>query len=148
MNFFFIGANFPNFSSFVNLYSRDIYDYLVHKFSGLKEYIAASPPLKFESATTVVHSKISDVSSGDYEDEEMQDQFFDATDSSSEEEDSDENEVLDKKVVSLIFSATQNSAACIFVIFLLWNFRILYLPLMFIRMLGLSWRMFHGPSQA
>ncbi|XP_048328771.2 protein ENHANCED DISEASE RESISTANCE 2 isoform X3 [Ziziphus jujuba] len=72
---------------------------LLCQVAGLKEFIAANPPLKFESAATVVHSKVSEVSvsNGEYEDAEVQDQFFDATDSSSEEEDSDENEVTDKK---------------------------------------------------
>ncbi|KAF3453005.1 hypothetical protein FNV43_RR03438 [Rhamnella rubrinervis] len=73
---------------------------LLCQVAGLKEYIAANPPLKFNTATTVVHSKVSDasVSNGEYEDGDMQDQFYDAiaADSSSSEEESDDDEV-DKK---------------------------------------------------
>lgn len=82
---------------------------MVHKFSGLKEYIAANPPLKFNTATTVVHSKVSDVSvsNGEYEDGDMQDQFYDAIaadSSSSSSGESDDDEEEDSKVCSLVFS--------------------------------------------
>lgn len=80
---------------------------MVHNVSGLREYIAANPTLKLDSATTVVHSKITDVSvsNEEYEDGGMQEQFYDAiaADSSSED-DSDDDEEVDKKVFSLMFS--------------------------------------------
>lgn len=77
--------------------------FLVHHYSGLKEYIGANPALKNESTTVVVHSKFSDVSSsnGYYEDVEVQEQFYDAIaadSSSSEDEDSDDSNDPDKKV--------------------------------------------------
>lgn len=78
-----------------------------HDCSGLKEYIGANPALKFEASTTVVHSKISDisVSNTEYEDTEVPDEFYDAiaSDSSSEDEESDhDNDAeLDKKVFLL-----------------------------------------------
>ena len=77
--------------------------FFVNGWSGLKEYIGANPALKLESATTVVQSKIShvSVSSGDYDDAEVQDQFYDAiaadSSSSSEDEESD-NDEHDNKV--------------------------------------------------
>ncbi|KAH9654565.1 START domain-containing protein [Citrus sinensis] len=72
------------------------------KINRLKEYIGANPALKNESATVVVHSKFSDVSSsnGYYEDVEVQEQFYDAIaadSSSSEDEDSDDSNDPDKK---------------------------------------------------
>lgn len=81
--------------------------FFVHRYSGLKEYMGANPALKTEHATMIVQSKFSDVSStnGDYEDEEVQDQFYDAIaedSSSSEDEDSDDSGELDKKVFFLI----------------------------------------------
>lgn len=66
--------------------------------SGIKEYIAANPAFKHESATTVVHSKMPDVSmpNGEYEDAEMKDEFYDAigddSSSSSEDEESSNGE--------------------------------------------------------
>ncbi|KAE8126128.1 hypothetical protein FH972_020873 [Carpinus fangiana] len=72
---------------------------LLCQVAGLKEYIGANPALKFESVTTVIHSKISDVSfsNGEYEDAEVQDEFYDAiagnsSSSSSEDEESDNDE--------------------------------------------------------
>ncbi|KAH9654560.1 START domain-containing protein [Citrus sinensis] len=75
---------------------------LLSQVAGLKEYIGANPALKNESATVVVHSKFSDVSSsnGYYEDVEVQEQFYDAIaadSSSSEDEDSDDSNDPDKK---------------------------------------------------
>jgi hypothetical protein len=81
---------------------------MVNGWSGLKEYIGANPALKLESVTTVIHSKISDVSlsNGEYEDSEVQDEFYDAiaadSSSSSEDEGSDNDEVDDKKVFSFL----------------------------------------------
>ena len=72
--------------------------FLANGWSGLREYIGANPALNLESATTVVHSKISDVSvpHGEYEDTEVQDEFYDAiaadSSSSSEDEESDSDE--------------------------------------------------------
>ncbi|KAK7840094.1 protein enhanced disease resistance 2 [Quercus suber] len=72
--------------------------FFANGWSGLREYIGANPALSLESATTVVHSKISDVSvsSGEYEDAEVQDEFYDAiaadSSSSSEDEESDSDE--------------------------------------------------------
>ncbi|XP_075643264.1 protein ENHANCED DISEASE RESISTANCE 2 isoform X3 [Castanea sativa] len=71
---------------------------LLCQVAGLREYIGANPALSLESATTVVHSKISDVSVpiGEYEDGEVQDEFYDAiaadSSSSSEDEESDSDE--------------------------------------------------------
>lgn len=74
---------------------------LLNNDSGLKEYIAANPALHHENATTIVHSKISDVSvsNTEYEDE-AQDEFYDAitAESSSSDEESDGDEKLDVKV--------------------------------------------------
>lgn len=69
--------------------------------SGLKEYIGANPAFKYETTATVVQSKLRDVPNGEYVDEEMEEQFYDATDSSSDEEESDEDdEDQDKKVTT------------------------------------------------
>jgi hypothetical protein len=72
---------------------------LVHCQSGLKEYISANPAFKFEHSTTVINSRISDgaISSSEYEDSEVQDEFYDAmaddsSSSSSEEESDDDHE--------------------------------------------------------
>lgn len=82
---------------------------MVNGWSGLKEYIGANPALKVESVTTVIHSKISDVSlsNGEFEeDSEVQDEFYDAiaadSSSSSEDEGSDNDEEHDKKVFSFL----------------------------------------------
>ena len=71
---------------------------MVHCQSGLKEYIAANPAFKFEHSTTVINSRIADgaISSSEYEDSELQDEFYDAmaddsSSSSSEEEESDDD---------------------------------------------------------
>lgn len=64
-------------------------------FVGLKEYIGANPALKVESTTTVIHAKhsVASSSSGDFDDLDAQDQFYDAiaaaSSSSSEDEYSD-----------------------------------------------------------
>ncbi|KAK9268362.1 hypothetical protein L1049_000111 [Liquidambar formosana] len=75
---------------------------LLCQVAGLKEYIGANPALTVESTTTVVHPKFSDVSlsNSEYEESEVQDEFYDAiaSDSSSEDEDSDEDEESDEKV--------------------------------------------------
>ncbi|XP_059455586.1 protein ENHANCED DISEASE RESISTANCE 2-like [Corylus avellana] len=76
---------------------------LLCQVGGLKEYIGANPALKFESVTTVIHSKISDVSffNSEYDDAEVQDEFYDAiagdSSSSSEDEESDNDEEHDNK---------------------------------------------------
>ncbi|KAL2338480.1 hypothetical protein Fmac_012926 [Flemingia macrophylla] len=78
-------------------FERSIPYALLCQVAGLKEYIAANPPLHHENATTIVHSKISDasISSTEYEDE-MQDEFYDAitADSSTSDEESDDDEKL------------------------------------------------------
>ncbi|KAJ7968654.1 protein ENHANCED DISEASE RESISTANCE 2 [Quillaja saponaria] len=74
---------------------------LLCQVAGLKEYIGANPALNLESATKMIQSKISDlsISSGEFEDVEMQDEFYDAIadDSSSSDEESDDNKELDHK---------------------------------------------------
>lgn len=78
--------------------------FLDSQFSGLKEYVLANPALNFETLPTVVRSKISDgsITNSDYDDGELQDEFYDAiaADSSSSEEDSDNDKELGNKVVS------------------------------------------------
>ncbi|CAH8312904.1 unnamed protein product [Eruca vesicaria subsp. sativa] len=72
---------------------------LLLQVAGLKEYIGANPAFKYEASSSVVQSKLSDVPRGEYVDEEMEEQFYDATDSSSDEEESDEDdEEQDKKI--------------------------------------------------
>ncbi|XP_057968358.1 protein ENHANCED DISEASE RESISTANCE 2-like isoform X2 [Malania oleifera] len=73
---------------------------LLCQVAGLKEYIGANPALKAETSTTIIHSKISDSSSGsEFEDSEVQDEFYDAiaADSSSEDEESDNDEGVNNK---------------------------------------------------
>ena len=72
---------------------------MVHCQSGLKEYIAANPAFKFEHSATVLQSRMSDgaISSSEYEDSEVQDEFYDAmaddsSSSSSSEESDDDHE--------------------------------------------------------
>ncbi|KAF5469622.1 hypothetical protein F2P56_013680, partial [Juglans regia] len=72
--------------------------------AGIKEYIEANPAFKHESATTVVHSKMCDISMSigeydEYEDAEMQDEFYDAIadDSSSSEDEESSNGEHEKK---------------------------------------------------
>lgn len=81
--------------------------YWLNGFSGLKEYIGANPALKYESATTVVHSSISNVSMpiGEYEDAKMQDEFYDAiaaNSSSSSDDEESSNDENDKKVLAIL----------------------------------------------
>lgn len=83
---------------------RFLFQFLVIGISGLKEYIGANPAYKYETSATVVQSKLSDVPNVEYVDEEMEEQFYDATDSSSDEEESDEDdEEQDKKVTWFCF---------------------------------------------
>lgn len=78
--------------------------YILWCVPGLKEYFGANPALTFESSATVVQSKISDVSvySTEYEDAEVNDEFYDAiaadSASSSSDEDSDDGIEVDQKV--------------------------------------------------
>lgn len=65
---------------------------LLLQVAGLKEYIGANPAFKYEASSSVVQSKLSDIPSGEYVDEEIEEQFYDATDSSSDEEESDEDD--------------------------------------------------------
>lgn len=79
---------------------------MVHCQSGLKEYIAANPAFKFEHSTTVINSRISDgaISSSEYEDSEVQDEFYDAMadDSSSSSEEEEEESDDDHEKVKVI----------------------------------------------
>ncbi|XP_022754534.1 protein ENHANCED DISEASE RESISTANCE 2-like isoform X2 [Durio zibethinus] len=74
---------------------------LLSQVAGLKEYIGANPSLNFDSSTMVVQSKLSDgsTSSGEFEDVELQDEFYDAItgDSSSSSEDEESKDDADKK---------------------------------------------------
>ncbi|KAL1194850.1 Protein ENHANCED DISEASE RESISTANCE 2-like [Cardamine amara subsp. amara] len=75
---------------------------LLLQVAGLKEYIGANPAFRYETTATVVQSKLSDVPNGEYVDEEMEEQFYDATDSSSDEEESDEDDDdQDKKEIKV-----------------------------------------------
>lgn len=77
--------------------------FLDSQFSGLKEYVLAKPALNFETLPTVVRSQMSDgsITGSDYDDGELQDEFYDATaaDSSSSEDDSDNDKEVGNKVV-------------------------------------------------
>lgn len=78
--------------------------------SGLKDYIGANPTLRLESSTTVVQSKISDVSASniEFEDAEGADEFYDAIadgSSSSDDDDDSDNEL------------EPNSPVCLFPVF-------------------------------
>ncbi|CAL9224852.1 unnamed protein product [Arabidopsis halleri] len=69
---------------------------LLLQVAGLKEYIGANPAFKYETFATVVQSKFPDIPNGEYVDEEMEEQFYDATDSSSDEEDEEESDEDDE----------------------------------------------------
>ncbi|XP_017983527.1 PREDICTED: protein ENHANCED DISEASE RESISTANCE 2 [Theobroma cacao] len=73
---------------------------LLSQVAGLKEYIGANPSLRCESST-IVQSKLSDVSisSGEFEDVEVHDEFYDAIagDSSSSSEDEESEGGADKE---------------------------------------------------
>lgn len=78
---------------------------LLSQVEGLKEYIAANPAFKFEHSTTVINSRISDgaISSSEYEESEVQDEFYDAmaddsSSSSSSEEEEEESDDDHEKV--------------------------------------------------
>lgn len=70
----------------------------------MKEYIEANPSLKLESPATFMQTKFSDVSlsSSDYEDSDVQEEFYDAiaadssssSDDESPDDDNDNNEVF------------------------------------------------------
>lgn len=74
--------------------------------SGLKEYIGANPALKFESSTTVIQSKLSEVSvsNAEFEESEVKDEFYDAMSADS----SSSDEELDNKVFLIWFSSSWN----------------------------------------
>lgn len=79
-------------SDFSPKFERTIPFALLSQVAGLKEYVEANPAFSLVSSTTVVQSKISDLSvSSELEDIETADEFYDAIagDSSSEDEDSD-----------------------------------------------------------
>lgn len=87
--------------------------FLVNLVSGLKEYIGANPSLNCQSATMVVQSKRSDVSTSSCEfEDELHDEFYDAIagdSSSSEEEESEED--ADNKVILFLFASLKNTSA-------------------------------------
>lgn len=68
---------------------------------GLKEYIGANPALQ-QDTVTVVHSSISSISlsRAEYENAEVQDEFYDAisSESSTSDEEGDEDDELENKV--------------------------------------------------
>ncbi|KAH6794365.1 ENHANCED DISEASE RESISTANCE protein [Perilla frutescens var. hirtella] len=71
---------------------------LLSQVSGLKEYIGANPALASVFSTTIVHSKASDFSesNSEFEDAEAADaaeEFYDATDDSSSEDEDADNDV-------------------------------------------------------
>ncbi|XVF48476.1 hypothetical protein PTKIN_Ptkin03bG0193400 [Pterospermum kingtungense] len=74
---------------------------LLSQVSGLKEYIGANPSLNCQVSTMVVQSKVSDVSTSscEFEDLELQDEFYDAIagDSSSSSEDEESEDDADNK---------------------------------------------------
>ncbi|TYH08623.1 hypothetical protein ES288_A07G030600v1 [Gossypium darwinii] len=78
---------------------------LLSQVAGLKEYIGANPSLSFESSATVVQSKLSDVStsSSEFEDLEVQDEFYDAIagDSTSSSEDEESEDDTENKKIKL-----------------------------------------------
>lgn len=92
---------------------------MLNGWSGIKEYIGANPCLVYESSTTVVHSKLSDVSlsNGEHEEGEVQDEFYDAiaADSSSSSEDEESgNDEHDKKVsLCCLLLCSKGSTFCV-----------------------------------
>ncbi|KAA8522910.1 hypothetical protein F0562_009333 [Nyssa sinensis] len=67
---------------------------LLSQVSGLKEYVGAKQVLTLESST-VIHSKFSDGSSscGEYEEEEVVDEFYDAIAADSSEDDDSDSDI-------------------------------------------------------
>lgn len=61
---------------------------------GLKEYIGANPALASVFSTTIVHSNSSDLSgaNNEFEGAEGAEEFYDATDDSSSDEENNEND--------------------------------------------------------
>ncbi|XWS72590.1 hypothetical protein CRYUN_Cryun02cG0052900 [Craigia yunnanensis] len=80
--------------------------FFINLVSGLKEYIGANPSLNCECSTMVVQLKLSDVStsSGEFEDVELQDEFYDdaiagdSSSSSGDEESEDDADNTEKKI--------------------------------------------------
>ncbi|XP_010533084.1 PREDICTED: protein ENHANCED DISEASE RESISTANCE 2-like isoform X2 [Tarenaya hassleriana] len=79
-------------NSYYSKFEKTIPYALLIQVAGLKEYIEANPAFKHETSATVVNSRLSDLSTSEYEDEDAEDQFYDATDSSSDDEESDEDD--------------------------------------------------------
>ncbi|XP_021809016.1 protein ENHANCED DISEASE RESISTANCE 2 isoform X3 [Prunus avium] len=79
------------------------------KINRLKEYIGANPALKFESSTTVIQSKLSEVSvsNAEFEESEVKDEFYDAMSADS----SSSDEELDNKDSKLNLALKRTSAA-------------------------------------
>ncbi|KAH0970231.1 hypothetical protein GBA52_022387 [Prunus armeniaca] len=82
---------------------------LLCQVGGLKEYIGANPALKFESSTTVIQSKLSEVSvsNAEFEESEVKDEFYDAMSADS----SSSDEELDNKDSKLNLALKRTSAA-------------------------------------
>ncbi|KAI5441154.1 hypothetical protein KIW84_010569 [Lathyrus oleraceus] len=74
---------------------------LLCQVAGLKEYIGANPALHQQDTVTVVHSNISSISlsRAEYENAEVQDEFYDAisSESSTSDEEGDEDGDLENK---------------------------------------------------
>ncbi|XVE53694.1 hypothetical protein DITRI_Ditri03aG0023200 [Diplodiscus trichospermus] len=77
---------------------------MLSQVAGLKEYIGANPSLNCKSSSMFVQSKVSDVSttSGEFEDVEVADEFYDAiagdSSSSSDDEESEDDADKEKKI--------------------------------------------------
>ncbi|PQP97429.1 protein ENHANCED DISEASE RESISTANCE 2-like isoform X1 [Prunus yedoensis var. nudiflora] len=82
---------------------------LLCQVGGLKEYIGANPALKFESSTTVIQSKLSEVSvsNAEFEESEVKDEFYDAMSADS----SSSDEELDNKDSKFELALKRTSAA-------------------------------------
>ncbi|BBH08555.1 Protein of unknown function D [Prunus dulcis] len=80
---------------------------LLCQVGGLKEYIGANPALKFESSTTVIQSKLSEVSvsNAEFEESEVKDEFYDAMSADS----SSSDEELDNKILIATLYTLQDS---------------------------------------
>lgn len=84
-----------------------IYNLFIHP--GLKEYVGANPEITSELSTTIIHSKSGTFEpNSEFEDAEATfEEFYDATDSSSSDEDSD-NEIEVNQVYFLKFRNNSN----------------------------------------
>jgi hypothetical protein len=86
---------------------------------GLKEYIGANPALHQQDVVTVVHSKISSISlsGAEYENAEVQDEFYDAIAAeslTSDEESDEDDDNVENKVSSYISCQLQQLKLMLF----------------------------------